>query len=53
MLREEIKNKIQLRKWSKTKQMTIKRIIIKFDIKIKWNKMTRNEIEKQNQFKKW
>jgi hypothetical protein len=31
----------------KEKKITIKRIKIKFDIKIKWNQMIRDEIEKE------
>jgi hypothetical protein len=44
---DEIKNKIQIRKWLK-KQKAIKRMKTKFDIKIKWNQMMRDEIEEKS-----
>jgi hypothetical protein len=50
MLRGE--KKAQLRKWSKTKEIAIKRIMIKFDINFKWNKMSSDKIKNKNQFKK-
>jgi len=34
MLRSEIEKKIQSKKWSKIKEISIKRMCIKFDIKI-------------------
>jgi hypothetical protein len=37
------------KKSSKTKEITIKRIGIKFDIKVIWNQMLRDEIEKKIQ----
>jgi hypothetical protein len=45
MLRGE--KKAQLRKWSKTKEIAIKRIMIKFDINFKWNKMSSDKIKNQ------
>ena len=45
-------NKIQLRKGYKTIQIVIKTMITKFYIKIKWNKILREEIEKKI-IKKW
>jgi hypothetical protein len=44
---DEIKNKIQIRKWLK-KQKAIKKMKTKFDIKIKWNQMMRDEIEEKS-----
>jgi hypothetical protein len=44
--------KIQLREWSKSKLITIKRMMTKFNIKIKWNKMLRDKIEKKSIKKK-
>jgi hypothetical protein len=51
MLRDEIENKIQLRKGLK-KQTTIKKIMSKFDIKIKQKQMMIDEIEEKNKKKK-
>jgi len=50
MLRDEIENKIQIRKMIKRKT-TIKIIKTKFDIKNKWNQMMRDEFEVKNQSK--
>jgi len=44
MLKDEIEKKNQLRKWFKTKQITIKRMMIKFDKK-NLKKITRDGIE--------
>jgi len=41
------KEKKAKRKWSKTKQITIKINETKFDIKINWNQMVMDEIEKK------
>jgi hypothetical protein len=38
---------------SEQKKIEIKRMKIKFDIKINWNQMLRDEIEKKNQLRKW
>jgi hypothetical protein len=46
--RDGIEKKIQLRKWSRSKLITIKKMMTKFDIKIKWNKMLRDKIEKKS-----
>jgi hypothetical protein len=40
------------KKSSKTKEITIKRIGIKFDIKVIWNQMLRDEIERKIQLEK-
>ena len=40
------------KKSSKTKEITIKKIGIKFDIKVIWNQMLRDEIEKKNSIRK-
>jgi len=50
MLKDEIEKKIN-RKWSNIKQRAIERIRTKFDIKIKWNQIMRDEIEKKKQLK--
>jgi len=49
---DENENKIQLTKGYKTIQIVIKTMITKFYIKIKWNKILREEIEKKK-LKKW
>jgi hypothetical protein len=46
ILKNEIKKKIQSKKFIKVKQIAIKKIRTKSDIKIKWNKMLRDEIKK-------
>jgi len=49
MLKDEIWEKIfQYKKFVKVKQIAFKRIKTKFDIKIKWNKISRIKIEKKN-----
>jgi len=50
MLKDEIENKIQIRKMIKRKT-TIKIIKTKFDIKNKWNQMMRDEFKVKNQSK--
>jgi hypothetical protein len=44
------------KKWSRTKKITIKRIKIKSEIQIKWDKLLRNaiknEFNKENDYKK-
>jgi hypothetical protein len=45
MLRDEIENKIQLRKMIQNKINIIKKMMIKFDIKIKLNKILKDKIE--------
>lgn len=42
----------QIVKWGKTKQIEIKKMRVKIETKIKWNKMLRNEIERKIQQKK-
>jgi DNA-directed RNA polymerase subunit L len=49
MLRDEIKKKSFNKKAYKTKHIIIKRIKIKFDIKIKRDKISRDAIQKQIQ----
>ena len=51
MLNDEIKKKSK--KFVKVKQTTIKKLRKTFDIKIKWNKMLRDETKKQIQLWKW
>jgi len=50
MSRDEIE---QLNQFKKDPKQAIKRMRIKFDIKIKWNKNTRDGIEKKIQLRKW
>jgi hypothetical protein len=46
MLKVQIKKYLNLKKIIKVKQIVIKRISTKFNIKIKWNQMLSDEIEK-------
>jgi len=47
-LRDEIEKQIQLKRiLNKTKQIAMKRMITKFDMKMKWNQMSRDEIEEK------
>jgi hypothetical protein len=48
MFRDEIETKKQIKKWLK---ILIKRIMIKLDKKIKWDKMSWDKIQEKN-FKK-
>jgi len=50
MLRDEIE---QINQFKKDPKQAIKRMMTKFDIKIKWNKNTRDEIEKKIQLREW
>jgi len=50
MLRDEIE---QINQFKKDPKQAIKRMRTKFDIKIKWNKNTRDEIEKKIQLREW
>jgi len=49
---DEIETESFNKKWCKTKQISIKKIKIKFDMKIRWNQMLRDVIEKKNQLRK-
>ena len=47
-MRDEIEKQIQLKRiLNKTKQIAMKRMITKFDMKMKWNQMSRDEIEEK------
>jgi hypothetical protein len=48
----KLKKNIQLRKGSKTKLKDIKRTRMKFDIKTKWNQISRDEIKYKINWKK-
>jgi hypothetical protein len=48
----KLKKKSFNKKAYKTKHIIIKRIRIKFDIKIKWDKISRDAIQKQIQWRK-
>ena len=45
---DEIETESFNKKWCKTKQISIKKIKIKFDMKIRWNQMLRDVIEKKS-----
>jgi len=44
---------MQLEKDKKTKQIVTKIMRTKFDVKINWNQMLRDEIENKIQLEKW
>jgi hypothetical protein len=52
VLRNKIEKKKSIRKGFKTKQIIIKILRTKFDIKTNWYQILRDEIEKTNQLKK-
>jgi len=51
-MKDKLKDKKAIKKDLKQKQIAIKRIRTKFDIKINQNKMLRNEIENKIQLEK-